>query len=88
MPVTEPGLPLYAADVERTCLPLEQASQLPGVAFTDHDVLEWERANFFRKGWICRHRAWDRAAIRTSASGLQPGCPCAGVIVAWPTSMR
>ena len=53
MPVTEPGLPLYAADVERTCLPLEQATQLPGAAFTDHDVLEWERANFFRKGWIC-----------------------------------
>jgi Rieske 2Fe-2S family protein len=53
MPVTEPGLPLYAADVERTCLPLEQATQLPGAAFTDHDVLEWERANFFRRGWIC-----------------------------------
>jgi glycine betaine catabolism A len=53
MPVTEPGLPLYAADVERTCLPLEQATQLPGAAFTDHDVLEWERANFFRKGWVC-----------------------------------
>jgi Rieske 2Fe-2S family protein len=53
MPVTEPGLPLYAAEIERTCLPLEQATQLPGAAFTDHDVLEWERANFFRRGWIC-----------------------------------
>jgi Rieske 2Fe-2S family protein len=53
MPLTEPGLPLYAAEIERTCLPLEQATQLPGAAFTDHDVLEWERANFFRRGWIC-----------------------------------
>jgi Rieske 2Fe-2S family protein len=53
MPVTEPGLPLYAAEIERTCLPLEQATQLPGAAFTDFEVLEWERANFFRRGWIC-----------------------------------
>ena len=48
MTVTNPALPLYAADVERTCLPLEQATMLPGAAFTDPAVLEWERANFFR----------------------------------------
>ena len=53
MTVTNPGLPLYAAEIERTCLPLEQATMLPGAAFTDHAVLEWERANFFRRGWIC-----------------------------------
>ena len=53
MPVTDPVLPLYAAEIERTCLPLEQATQLPGQAFTDHEVFEWERANFFRRGWIC-----------------------------------
>jgi Rieske 2Fe-2S family protein len=53
MPVTDPVLPLTAAEVERTCLPLEQATQLPGPAFTDHDVFEWERANLFRRGWIC-----------------------------------
>ena len=34
-------------------LPLEQATQLPGAAFTDPAVLEWERANFFSRGWIC-----------------------------------
>ena len=53
MTVTNPALPLYAADIERTCLPLEQASMLPGAAYTDHSVLEWERAKFFRGGWIC-----------------------------------
>ncbi len=53
MTVTNPALPLYAADVERTCLPLERATMLPGAAFTDPAVLEWERANFFRRGWIC-----------------------------------
>ena len=30
MPVTNPALPLYAAEIERTCLPLEQATMLPG----------------------------------------------------------
>ena len=39
MTVTNPALPLYAADIERTCLPLEQATMLPGAAFTDPDVL-------------------------------------------------
>jgi Rieske 2Fe-2S family protein len=53
MTVTNPALPLYAADVERTCLPLEQATMLPGQAFTDAAVLDWDRANFFRRGWIC-----------------------------------
>src|SRR4051812_32813493 len=53
MSVTEPGLPLYAAEIERICLPLERATQLPGAAFADHEVFEWERANLFRRGWIC-----------------------------------
>jgi Rieske 2Fe-2S family protein len=53
MTVTNPALPLYAADIERTCLPLERATMLPGRAFTDAAVLDWERANFFRRGWIC-----------------------------------
>jgi len=51
--VTNPDLPLSAADVERTCLPLEQATMLPGAAYTDYAVFQWERANFFRQGWIC-----------------------------------
>src|SRR3954454_7036191 len=53
MPVTNPALPLPAADLERTCLPLEQATMLPAAAYTDYAVFEWERANFFAKGWIC-----------------------------------
>jgi glycine betaine catabolism A len=57
MPVTNPALPLYAAELERTLAPLEQATQLPGAAFTDERVFEWERANFFRRGWICAGHA-------------------------------
>src|SRR3954471_10461549 len=53
MPATDPGLPLRGADIERTRLPLERATQLPAAAFTDHDVFEWERAGVFRGGWVC-----------------------------------
>src|SRR6478609_8805689 len=53
MAALNPSLPLSAAEIERTTLPLEQASQLPGAAFTDQEVLEWERANLFSGGWIC-----------------------------------
>ena len=53
MTAPNPALPLCAADVERTRLPLERATQLPRAAFTDPAVLEWERANCSRGGWIC-----------------------------------
>jgi Rieske 2Fe-2S family protein len=53
MGVSEPLLPLSAADVQRTIVPLERATMLPGAAFTDPAVLDWELANLFRGGWIC-----------------------------------
>jgi Rieske 2Fe-2S family protein len=53
MAVQNPSLPLCAAEIERTVLPLERATQLPARAFTDPAVLEWERANLFRSGWVC-----------------------------------
>jgi Rieske 2Fe-2S family protein len=72
MPVTDPALPLFAADVERTRLPLEEATQLPGAAFTEPDVFEWERANLFRRGWICAghvDQVRERGAYLTLAAG-------------------
>jgi Rieske 2Fe-2S family protein len=53
MTASFPALPLPAADLERTCLPTDQATMLPGAAFTDYAVFEWERANVFGQGWIC-----------------------------------
>src|SRR4051812_24245020 len=53
MTVLNPPLPLHAADIERTLAPLEHATMLPGAAFTDPDVLDWERANLLRRGWVC-----------------------------------
>jgi Rieske 2Fe-2S family protein len=50
-------LPLQAADVERTRLPLEQATQLPRAAFTDAAVLDWELSELFRGGWVCAGHA-------------------------------
>jgi glycine betaine catabolism A len=49
----EPVLPLSALEVERTCAPLERATMLPGAAFTDPAVLEWELATIFGGGWVC-----------------------------------
>ena len=72
MPVTDPVLPLAAAEVERTCLALEQATQLPGPAFTEPDVFEWERANVFRRGWICAghvDQVRERGAYLTLEAG-------------------
>src|SRR3954469_4787840 len=46
-----PPLPLDS--VTRTRRPLEQATQLPGAAFTDPAVLAWELENVFRREWIC-----------------------------------
>jgi Rieske 2Fe-2S family protein len=47
-----PPLPLSSADLLRTRAPLERATQLPGAAFTDPAVLEWELAQLFRESWI------------------------------------
>jgi Rieske 2Fe-2S family protein len=46
-----PPLPLDA--VELTRRPLEQATQLPGAAFLDPDVLAWELEHLFAREWIC-----------------------------------
>jgi len=46
-------LPLPADAVQLTRLPLERATQLPGAAFTDPAVLQWEIEELFQGGWIC-----------------------------------
>jgi Rieske 2Fe-2S family protein len=49
-----PAVPPLAPDeLELTRRPLEQASQLPGAAFTDPEVLDWELEHVFRREWIC-----------------------------------
>ena len=53
MAVGDATLPLSIRDLERTREPLERATMLPGAAFTDPQVLEWELESVFRGGWIC-----------------------------------
>src|SRR3954462_10106808 len=48
-----PALPLSADAVQRTRLPRERATQLPGAAFTDPEVLAWEIEEVFQCSWIC-----------------------------------
>jgi Rieske 2Fe-2S family protein len=52
MAVGDATLPLSIRDLERTREPLERATMLPGPAFTDARVLEWELESIFRGGWI------------------------------------
>jgi Rieske 2Fe-2S family protein len=53
MSVGAATLPLSIRDLERTREPLERATMLPGAAFTDPGVLEWELESLFRGGWVC-----------------------------------
>jgi glycine betaine catabolism A len=53
MPVGDAMLPLSIRELQRTREPLERATMLPGAAFTDARVLDWELDSLFRGGWIC-----------------------------------
>ena len=52
MPVGDATLPLSIRELQRTCERLERATALPGAAFTDPRVLQWELENVFMGGWI------------------------------------
>jgi Rieske 2Fe-2S family protein len=45
-------------DALRLCLaPLGEAQTLPGAAYNDPDVFEWERDTFFESSWMCLGRS-------------------------------
>jgi Rieske 2Fe-2S family protein len=48
--VTE--LPLERSDLEAALAPIERARMLPAAAYTDADVLAWEREHVFDGGWV------------------------------------
>lgn len=43
---------LSVEDLARACEPLDRARMLPGAAYTDASVLEWEREHLFAEGWV------------------------------------
>ncbi len=43
---------LRAEDLERSRASLDRARMLPGAAYTDPEVLDWERAHVFAAGWV------------------------------------
>jgi len=51
--VTSTTAPLPEADVERALAPLGEARMLPSAAYTDTDVLAWEREHLFAGEWVC-----------------------------------
>jgi glycine betaine catabolism A len=55
--VTITTAPLPPAEVERALAPLGEARMLPTAAYTDHDVLAWEREHLFARSWVCVGRS-------------------------------
>jgi glycine betaine catabolism A len=45
-------VPLSAAELAAAAAPLDAARMLPGAAYTDPAVLEWERDSLFDGGWV------------------------------------
>jgi Rieske 2Fe-2S family protein len=72
-------LPLTARDLERTLRPLERATMLPGAAFTDPRVFDWELASLFRGGWICVGHV-DRVRERGEYAMVEVGRESAFVV--------
>jgi Rieske 2Fe-2S family protein len=71
-----PPLPLDA--LERTRLPLRRATQLPGAAFTDPAVLEWELEHVFGREWVCAGHA---DAVRETGQFVMVELGAASVLV-------
>ena len=59
--------PLPAAEVERALAPLGEARMLPTAAYTEPEVLAWEREHLFAKRWVCGGRSVPS----------EPGAQCA-----------
>ncbi|MEA2254704.1 MAG: glycine betaine catabolism [Solirubrobacteraceae bacterium] len=53
MSAVHASLPLSISELERTRRPMERATALPGAAFTDPAVLDWELEHVFAAGWLC-----------------------------------
>ena len=54
-----PAAPLDPAALHRVLAPFGESRLLPRAAYTDPDVLDWEREHFFRRGWVCLGRGED-----------------------------
>jgi Rieske 2Fe-2S family protein len=72
-PLRSPPLPFTRAELERVCSPLEQASQLPPVAYFDEEVFAFEQDTLFAKSWIAVGReeeiALPGAFLRARVAG-------------------
>jgi Rieske 2Fe-2S family protein len=53
--------PLDQVELDRALRPFGQSTMLPATAYTDPDVLAWERRHFFADSWPCLGRAEDLA---------------------------
>ncbi|MDP9226486.1 MAG: hypothetical protein M3P18_22135, partial [Actinomycetota bacterium] len=54
---------LEPASLRRCLAPLGQAQTLPGPAYNDPGVFEWEQERFFESSWLCLGRGADLGRI-------------------------
>src|SRR5712691_6309514 len=57
-----PPAPLDPAALAESLRPFGQSRMLPGAAYTDPAVFEWEQRHFFGGGWLCVGRSGQVAS--------------------------
>ncbi len=68
--------PLPVGEVQECLRPFGQSRMLPRAAYTDADVLAWERRHLFDGGWVCAGRSsvvaapGAQAAVRLGERGV------------------
>jgi Rieske 2Fe-2S family protein len=62
-----PGLPFAPGELDAVLDPAGTGSMLPAAAYTDGEVLAWEREHFFARAWVCAARSDElRPGARTA----------------------
>ncbi|MFN0218568.1 MAG: aromatic ring-hydroxylating oxygenase subunit alpha [Hyphomicrobium sp.] len=68
--------PIPRTDLEPCLKPFGHSRMLPRIAYTDEDVLKWEKRNFFENNWVCAGRsslvaeAGSQTAVRVNGRGV------------------
>lgn len=65
--------PISAQELQRSLGDLGESTMFPSAAYTDPDVLEFERRNLFAASWVCVGRETDLREEKITQRGLMIG---------------
>jgi len=65
--------PIAPEDLERSLRDLGDATMFPSAAYTDPEVLAWERRHIFAGSWVCVGRETDLRSDKISQRGVMIG---------------